>query len=182
MINPKEIIPFCLKYNSVTDCSTCQPGYFRESGKVCKRVGTISFCKSYSQTAAETLCLQCSDLYFLISKNSCQKRQNLVDFCSTFSVTKDQCTACDSKRHLSNDFLACLTEIPKCDIYKDNDKSTTSLICIQCQNGYFLNEVTGLCDEGNVANCLKYNRVENECVECVNGFYLTNLNTCLAHQ
>lgn len=179
---PNEQIIGCLKYINATTCSECETGKFLKSPEICEEVAPVPNCTSYSSTSNKTLCLTCEITHYLDEKSNCIQRTELSDFlsCFTKNPNSDSCMGCDTGLQLTTDKLACLSEVSNCIEYTDSDKNTSDLVCKKCKEGMYYNNSLVRCETGTISNCEAFKDTSNECVKCINQYYLKS-NQCLKH-
>lgn len=132
-------------------CLSCIPGFYLFNGICYSIVG----CGLYSYI---TGCVNCISGY-LLQGSLCVK-----DLCAQYS-SAGVCQSCISGYILRN--ATCLNYTANCQTYQLNQ--TTNIGCTQCNPQYQL--INGLCFK-LPNNCLSMNSTTNQCLVCVNGFYL----------
>lgn len=118
----------------------CESGKFLESEIKCTDVKEITGCISYESTADSTICLKCSNEFFLDSnENTCEERSENSTFtnCLTRNLYDDLCDECVDGMELTSDGIGCLTEVANCLVYEDSTSDDTELVCTQCNNEYY---------------------------------------------
>ena len=175
----------CISYTSAGWCAQCAQGFtLSQDGRSC--LSTDNNCVMYSPVG---VCTQCRNGYDLVN-NWCTL---LPTGCSRFlSALKCQCLP----SFIQVGDLVCVREVPNCQIYNSTgcqicltsfylwnnncisvplfcnqyDQSTGR--CLQCQNGYTLNQNTGTCSRGP-DTCVSYDQ-QNRCIYCIARYYLVD--------
>ena len=185
---PVNPIANCHVYTTATSCSTCVEFMYPINPSTCVNNTIIAKCIRYSASATSNTCMECEKDYFL-NANACAIRVNSLAIadCIETVIAEDKCKTCAAGTTLTTDGLACLRSVLNCKEYVDSTKDTTNLICSQCNDEWYITLVVNniVCVKGTVANCLLYNNggttaVQNICLTCKNGFYLSN-KLCVAH-
>lgn len=178
---PHPAFPNCESYTYYNSCSQCVQGHLLAGPNDCQPVRPIANCAKYSQSSAANICVECASGYY-INGNTCNVRQNNIDKCESYNTHEDKCSMCDASHVLTTDFLRCLPSILNCAVYQSSNKTTTSLACQTCADGYFYNTGAASCDPGEITNCGRYqNNSASTCQTCVNGHYLEG-GICKPHK
>jgi hypothetical protein len=188
-------ILYCVQYNSSTDCSQCQPGYFRtqvEDGRIICMKPNSQPCKNYDISSAligNLKCNLCESNYYYTSSSE-HGNFPLTD-CLTIPAI-DNCLEYENDGGILNSALSCtkceplyyvLTALRCSQRTKQNipfclTMSVTEDKCGTCSLGYYVNE-DGDCElyPSGVINCIQY-KDETECSKCEKNYYLLN-NECI---
>lgn len=180
--NPVFSIPGCIVYSDLYICSQCTQGSFLASSTNCQTVNAIANCASYNGSLSTTVCIGCN-FGFYNSNNKCLARyySTAIQNCQTVSINSDTCQICQSGYAPSTDGLACYSAVTNCQTYQTNPSSVPALICGVCLPGYYPNTFAtapNSCVPGTISNCITYNQLNGNCVQCQNKFYLSN-NLCV---
>lgn len=166
------------------ECSTCNPGYFKDNSNVCV-LGQIPLCIKYQD--AQT-CTKCKTGFFPTStvksvasapfyRRGCSKYT--VD-CLEFDPNRDSCKRCKALTYLdvttSDTKYQCKPySVNNCAIFsKNSDK------CRVCEEGSYLDS-SGNCVPIMVNNCLVYSATSDTCLSCGKGYYLNSTRVCVGH-
>jgi len=179
---PLNTIFGCATYSALDVCSSCQSNYYLTQN-TCQPNIMIQNCANYSTSSSTTTCIGCGSGFFL-QGNSCAVRmasKNILN-CQEPNTIADICRSCAVGFQLTDDLLSCLPVVPNCRSYSPSSLQTAALQCSACNNNFYLSSTGSSvsCVPGTVASCLRYQVSQNVCIECVNGFYLSNL-TCVPH-
>ncbi len=174
---PLEKINNCETYSNRFECRVCLDGYYRKSPIECiefEKQEVDSDCKEFSRTYFEPLCIECLDNYYH-NGIKCASRKNKPEFCSTYSLTADECIKCEPTHVLNTDKNFCSLKIELCKIHTGSAK-TEDLKCVQCEDEFEL--ISKKCKSGRVNGCKIYEGIE--CVICKNGYYFFD-GVCSVH-
>lgn len=163
-------------YKNLTECQTCTQGYYAETSVKCTPVKTIDNCDVYDGSKTQTICQICNRNYYLQSDiNTCKRRVNFIDLCQEYELNEDKCKKCQNTNVnylLTTDKLKCLQEVFKCSQYENSSIDTTALKCLACQDEYYWSLFENKCVKGTVGFCRVYENNKDDCLECINGYYL----------
>ncbi len=141
-------------------CSECSNGY--------TSVGL-------SDTAGNpNICI--NSLYLQTLNNVVPDGSNYIKNCMNYGLfeTKIICSHCISGWVLNSEKNTCYEGPTGCEVAESANK------CILCQVGFSL--VNNLCEQGNITNCLEFNRQTNDstsrCLACEVNHYLTTQFDC----
>ena len=176
--NPTPLIANCKSYLSEVSCSECIDGFFLFSSTSCRSVVSIDNCSRYDPTSFESRCVECSKDY-MVNGNECVKRvQSLsITNCEATNLSRDECAKCNNNFVLISTKLSCLAAVANCKDYADLAADSTSLVCKECKDLYYL--LDGICVLGTVDKCLTYSD-NNICKVCKEGYFLAN-SICETH-
>ena len=160
---------YCNKCNNNNDlCLQCELGYFADENGGCSKTDNCIVSENGK-------CLKCKDDFYLIKKfdsNFCKYKFS-DDFknCAEVNTTTGKCNLCEENFYLSSDDNKCTNT--------DSCKKSKFGICIQCEEGYFLDKTVDLCKTGGKKfdNC-KISLDGKICSECNNEFFLAEDNLC----
>lgn len=151
----------CLTYESQTSCNQCKTGYQRVNTKDGKH-----YC--IPVTTHEN-CLQFHDSDFQNLKLTCNKCESgfLLEVINNPDDYKKICNR--------------IQLVPFCSKYdKESTFETSTFNCLECHQGYFLENNS--CQQRllTLPNCLTYSIKSDTCASCENEYYLNQSNTeCL---
>lgn len=166
-------------------CTACALGFFVSTtippvnSTVCGTFNTIPNCATYDiQTnilQSSFLCTSCNNGFYVLS-NVCVIRLNIIQKCTFYSNTTDECAVCGVETYLSPNKLTCQqnpTGMAGCLTY------SSPSVCTTCgANSYLLNNTcTSILNSALVANCSTYSDATT-CATCQFGFILTSPNVC----
>lgn len=155
-------IPNCMAQTEEGSCAECYPNYILTDG-VC----TLKVIPNCHLMNAEGRCYQCESSYSL---NDGECRWKLWASCSYMS-SETMCRQCIPSYEIVNNTSCQPIIVQNCAIYNSMGN------CVQCNEGYILNNVTGQCDLPLGPNCL--NQYTNgTCYMCKPGYYLNDASKC----
>ncbi|CAD8117483.1 unnamed protein product [Paramecium sonneborni] len=194
MFSCHECHESCKTCSFYSNCDSCYDGYYKNSSNDCVVCpSSCSKCSSntncsecvvgyYKSTAAQ--CLKCSKQCL-----SCENNENNCTSC--IDPKCNSISSCDSciTTHILNDHT-CIPCSKPC--YECNTITTTCITCIdnihqttpncQCDDGYFLNTSTFMCDQCSFP-CLTCQSTATICLSCRSTYTLiSNSCTCLTNE
>ena len=186
---------YCLKESYIRKCEKCNDGYFlTENGNSCTKERNC-----YYGDKNMGICKECKTGYYIDYKDGkCKSNEEENDF-KYCKIADGECMSCiyrtylgkDNKcsltknclesekgicRQCLDDYHLCLdskcTNIDKC-IFID-DTTNYYDICIECEDGFFYNKTSKLCEvgENSFKNCKISTFDGHLCEKCKNNFYL----------
>ena len=153
--------------NDTGYCLRCEKGFYLDlSDMLCK--SNINEFKNCAQVNSKKICNKCELGYYLDGDNNCIN----VNYC--LKSENGICTKCEDFYYLGLDHIC--SPIAHC-VY-----SSLLLDCLECEDNYYLNSTTKVCDETNekFSTCkVTYNFSDGNiyCQECKNGYYLSIENS-----
>ena len=131
---PATVFENCIRYQTKTQCSQCEFGYFLENGE-CTKI-PIDDC-AVVESIQSSICLACFN-GISASGGDCNVNDKCkVENCSICGpIGTDSCVKCESGFSLDKD-NKCIEE-PYKNCHKVEDFDVTS--CAQCTNGFYDNE------------------------------------------
>ena len=170
---PNPSIDNCKFFDSDFLCLECTDMFYRQSPFDCKGVEEIGDCVKYDGKAAKSVCLVCSESFFIDkTTNLCVERVNTnIANCSLYTEEEDKCKSCENNYKVSIDGLTCEPTIDNCSTLT----TTEPLTCSSCIDGYLLSDNN--CIEGSITNCKVY-KEDGSCEECLSNFLLRQ-NECV---
>ena len=143
-------------------CASCRGGFFMQDGH-CGEY-TVEHCRLHDPF--DDACLTCKTGYF-IEGNQCKKLT--VKNCSESSPDSDRCVSC-----LKGNFMEGYDCKPYT-ISNCKDLHPKADMCVMCDGDVHFRNGLGLCQMATaVSNCSKYAEYFNECVACMDGYFLEN--------
>lgn len=189
------IIPNCEIYQAdatVQTCQKCSKGFYLQDNSCL--FGSILNCMYYN---SQTTCQTCNENYQLVIiknfKHYCYPIpiiQNCEDYSATFNIMNMNCQKCKSgyiKSTKIEDIVPylCLNHnlISNCEEYNfENTLSNSSMNCMLCENGYFLDSINCEKRVNTDINCELYEQLEDYCQICKQGYYLSeNKKNCIGY-
>lgn len=158
-----NIIPNCLYYSGTQTCSLCNSGRFISSGQCVAATTIVSDCNYYSENGK---CSQCNTGFiFQHTLDVCVRIPNNLN-CLTY--THVNCTTCSTGfiYNRNNHALLYSTDTGSYNLLRNLIEAST------------LWGGLSVCRQIEAKNC-KLQNVFNECISCVDGFYLKN-KLCVA--
>lgn len=179
---PSDIISDCEKYNSPSSCKECKDGFHVNNLNQCVENEYYPDCDVYDKSSLSTICLKCTNDYYKFSPTKCIERSNkVINNCAVYNLISDQCKTCIKEFTTTSDGLNCLEVIENCKSYETSNVSTVKLVCVVCDNEYFLNEES-VCEKGITNDCEIYETRSNDCVKCINNSFLNSQKNCVKHK
>ena len=195
---------YCNKCNNNGDvCLQCELGFFADENGGCSNTDNCIVSENGK-------CLQCKDDFYLIERCDISfcKYKFSDDFknCAEIDLSNGKCSSCEENYYLGYDskcsntdlcikstFGICTlcffgTFLDKTDNlckaggskFKYCKMSLDGKTCSECNVGYFLSE-DSFCTKSQ--NCAKINTINNLCIECLEGFFLTEFgNICIKEE
>ena len=157
------------KVSSKGECFECSENYFLVSNtKACKYIysSDLKNCKELNQTNG--LCDNCEDGFYL---NEGDKKCTKTENC--YSSIYDVCSECNKGYYLDKKNGKCNKEENP---FFHCKETINNLNCDNCDEDFFLS-LDGICVDTNF--CSK--SLKNNCIECVNNYFLTEKNNICSY-
>ena len=184
---PLKSILKCKYYKTLLLCQECEEGHHLETGILCVQDEVVKNCIKYNPTASSTKCLECEKNFYAASSDGlCKDRlESLkVNFCEELDLQNDICIKCVFGYLITTDGLKCLRLISNCQEYKISNKETKTLLCYVCNDGYYLDEASGLCAQPAdhfSSKCQTYARNSMKCERCIPDTFIASFSKCEQH-
>ena len=189
----------CAIYKSHNTCELCKAGYYFSEGSCIEYIGSNIHCQTYSKMnkcsvckngfylvdgtceislnngcleMVDNACIKCDTEYFS-NKGVCQYR-TLVENCAKYVDDTDNCLTCEDNFILLNNECYTYNQIDNCKSYQ---LVVDKVVCASCEDYYYLNTDTFVCEKGEIDNCKSYFSVD-VCHKCDEGYSLSNNGLC----
>ena len=157
-------------------CANCTNGFvLTNDARAC--LAQISNCANYSASTFQTTALQCSQcaagFYLTSSGSTTVCVAGTVQFCRTYVVNSNTCTACNNGYYLTNNACVAHVTIPNCATYDANRAN----FCSVCSDGFYNFAYTTVCVQTQLrSGCATYSIDGNSCTTCQAGYWLGSGN------
>ena len=190
---PRRIVN-CKDYATDNDkCLSCEEHSYIENGR-CHGY-TAKYCKHHNPRMNR--CLTCLDGYFFDAKTSSCMLSSQSE-CQVRDYARDRCFVCNPEFYLSSEGNCLPQTVQNCSVFDPNADS-----CIQCSETHYMILDNGAkhnftehppgsgnppgptpdyfnsCKPYSVLNCQTKNPLADNCLTCLEGFYLTSSKLCL---
>lgn len=158
-------IKYCKEYNSLTECSKCENGYFIQGG-ICAKLADdkiIPSCIEYEVNDTTVSCSRCNTNFLKDENGLCQRP--IARNCATYKNLKE-CLTCPEGYIFTTQKDISVTECIIHTITNCFNLDPETSLCKKCLNGYYINK-NGKCSAVpiDIKGCLFYENKEN-CSKC----------------
>ena len=177
--NPLWEVKNCLVYSNFNTCTKCNDGYYLHRNE-CKTRSEHPNCEIVNDKANN--CWKCVENFYTDAGLCKARTHTTIDNCMTLSRIADECDTCNANFKLTEDWIACYSDIKNCQTYDYGTmKASLKFTCAVCDSNHFLELDFTYCRKQDIPHCDSYVTLSNKCQGCDLGYYLSSaLNLCPA--